>query len=376
MTISVLERYFTRLKSLGDDPRISLVGYFYAIALAVNSRYPEAIAVQRETSSMADRLPDSISKAYAFLCEMQVTTIVEPKPKHDFDLLGKRAIEVAAKTQDVFVQTCTRLVIGMEEVSRGRVSQARSSALELLELGRLANDPRATGLGLWLLSYIALLSDSYLEALEYSEQSLAVGLAPTDRMVASGLRAIAMVLLRQVEEGATALEAIRRDFVSVGFLYPLGVTDVPLGVCKVFQGNIANGIRLIESAVAKREQEGLLDAADLARLSLAEVYLQIIARTETPPLAVVARNLPVLLKVMAVGPARIHTLMSRVLRNPHFDPAGHHVGRAQMILGLLYKAKRKRALADQHLTEAKRIISQFGPTPMLAKIEAALAEVA
>ena len=47
-----------------------------------------------------------------------------------------------------------------------------------------------------------------------------------------------------------------------------------------------------------------------------------------------------------------------------------------MILGLLYKSKKKRALAVRHLTEAKRISSQFGPTPMLAKIEAALAELA
>jgi hypothetical protein len=46
------------------------------------------------------------------------------------------------------------------------------------------------------------------------------------------------------------------------------------------------------------------------------------------------------------------------------------------ILGLLYKVKNKRALALQHLTEAKRIACQFGPTPMLAKIEGALAELA
>ena len=46
-----------------------------------------------------------------------------------------------------------------------------------------------------------------------------------------------------------------------------------------------------------------------------------------------------------------------------------------MILGLLYKAKKKRALAVQHLTEAQRIISQFGQTPMLARIDAALAEL-
>jgi hypothetical protein len=156
----------------------------------------------------------------------------------------------------------------------------------------------------------------------------------------------------------------------------LGATDVFLGVCKIFQGNIADGIHLIEDTILKREKEGIQDAADLARLSLAEVYLQIIAGKETPPFAVLIRNLPIIMKVMVTASARIQALMTRVLRNPHFDPAGHHIGHAQMILGLLYKAKKKRALAVQHLTEAKRIISQFGPSPMLTKIETALAEVA
>ncbi len=47
-----------------------------------------------------------------------------------------------------------------------------------------------------------------------------------------------------------------------------------------------------------------------------------------------------------------------------------------MIVGELYKVKKKRALAIQHLTEAQRITSQFGRTPMLTRIEAALAELA
>ena len=46
-----------------------------------------------------------------------------------------------------------------------------------------------------------------------------------------------------------------------------------------------------------------------------------------------------------------------------------------MILGLLYKVKKQRALAFQHLTEAKRIFSQFGQTPVLARVDAALAEL-
>ncbi len=46
-----------------------------------------------------------------------------------------------------------------------------------------------------------------------------------------------------------------------------------------------------------------------------------------------------------------------------------------MIIGLLYKVKKKPALAIRHLTEARRILSQFGQTPILARVETALAEL-
>ena len=85
---------------------------------------------------------------------------------------------------------------------------------------------------------------------------------------------------------------------------------------------------------------------------------------------------PILLKVIVTATSRVRALTTHALKNPHLNPAGHHVGRAQMILGLLYKTKKKRALAVQHLTEAKRIIrSQFRQIPMLARIDAALAEL-
>jgi hypothetical protein len=68
-------------------------------------------------------------------------------------------------------------------------------------------------------------------------------------------------------------------------------------------------------------------------------------------------------------------LIAHVLENPHYDPEGHYVGHAQMILGVLFKIKKKRALALHHLTEAKRILSAFGQSPMLARLDAALTEL-
>ena len=148
------------------------------------------------------------------------------------------------------------------------------------------------------------------------------------------------------------------------------------GVCKILQGNIRDGIHLIEEAILKAEKEGYQTSGRLAPpLSGRDVFANHGGGNEKVPLPTLLRNFPILLKVMLTAASRIRDLATRVLANPHFDPAGHHIGRAQMILGLFYKVKKKRALALQHLTEAKRILSQFGQTPILARVDTALAEL-
>jgi hypothetical protein len=131
-------------------------------------------------------------------------------------------------------------------------------------------------------------------------------------------------------------------------------------------GKYKGRIPLIEEAILRREKEGYRFMADWTRLYLAEIYLQMIAGNEKPPpLLILLRNLPTILRVMMTAHSRIPDLLKRVMANPHFDPAGHHIGRAQMILGLFYKVKKKRVLALQHLTEGRTILSQFGQTPTL-----------
>jgi hypothetical protein len=373
--IDVLERYLVRIARLGDDPRAVLIRHQYVLALIWNARYREAAVAQLETSRMADRLGDSRSKAYSLTSEIWSLSICAPKPPFESDALKREAIKAASDTTDTYIQYFARWVVGWEELHRGRIREARDAARELMQVGRVLNDPRSTRLGLWTLAFIALVSDSYTEALEYSEQSLALAITPIDRINAGASKGCALVLLRRTKEGAALLEENRQRSIANGYLGSLTASDGILGVCQVLQGNIALGIHFIEEAIVRRENEGYRTNADWYRGLLAEVYLQIIAGHEKPPTLTLLRNLPNLLKVSVTAPSRIRALIDHVLENPHLDPAGHHVGRAQMILGLLYKANKKRAFAVQHLTEAKRILSQFGQTPILARVETALAEL-
>jgi hypothetical protein len=96
--IEVLARYLSRIDRLGDDPRAVVIRHHYVFALLWNTRYREALAVQRETSLIADRLGDSRSRAYALAGEIIVSTIFAPMPSREFEILKRNAIRAASDT--------------------------------------------------------------------------------------------------------------------------------------------------------------------------------------------------------------------------------------------------------------------------------------
>ena len=106
--------------------------------------------------------------------------MIEPKPLDEFETLKSEAIKAASDNDDAYIQNWIRFVIGVGRVPPRTDDPGSDSARELMQVGQALNDPRSTGLGLAVLMWIALVSDSYAEALEYSEQSLATAIAPLE----------------------------------------------------------------------------------------------------------------------------------------------------------------------------------------------------
>jgi hypothetical protein len=373
--IDVLARYLSRMDHIGDDPRAVIIRHHYVFALIWNAHYREASAIQRKTTSMAERLGDSRSKAYALAGEIIISTLFSPKPLGEFEILKQNAIRAASDTSDAYIQSWTRWVIGWDESYRGRMKDARDSAQALIQVGRSLSDPRSTGFGLNLLSWIAFFTDSYTEALERSDQSLSVAVTLWDRVAATLAKICALTLLRRVDEAAKLSEEQCRRIALDGDTFNLVPVEPMQGLHKVLRGEIADGLRVLEEVIVRHENDGFQAGADWCRVILAEVYLEIIAGKERPRLVVLLKNLPILLKIVVAAPSRIPALIAHAMSNAQFDPNGPLVGKSEMILGLLYMRKKKQALAVQHLTKAQQILSQFGQTPVLARVETALAEL-
>jgi hypothetical protein len=189
------------------------------------------------------------------------------------------------------------------------------------------------------------------------------------------IEGVALVLLRAIEKGEPIVSEVVKQCVARDWQYLISGLTPARSLLAALKGHIRQAERIFEAGIADRERAGDRFVAAWTRLYFCELYLDITSATKKPPLSVLLRNFTSICVIMLRGPAKITKLIEQVRRNPHFDPNGYFIGRAEMILGLLCKAKKNRALAVQHLTEAKRITSQFGQSPMLARIEAALAEL-
>ncbi len=370
----IVAQFMSRLDRLGDDPMCILVLHQYVIALHWSGLYREAERAQTKLSAMAARLNDTRSRAYALASAIQVTTVIAPNSVEIFEALSREALTAASNVDDAYLQCFVRYVVGWEEMHQGRMVKAHEAAEELIAVGRRISDPRSIGFGLQLEAWVALVSDDYVGALNFAETAMSVARTSIDRVNAMNAKCAALVLLRRSDALPMLRDFMHQCEIS-GWRYPLAGSDGFYGIALVLHGEIGGGIRWMEQSIARRESEGYTRVADWFRLNLSEIYLEIIAGTEKPPAKVLARNLVTLVAIMLTVQKRVSSLVGRAQQNLGFDRNGRHIGRCEMIMGLLCKAKKKRTLAVQHLTEARRIVSQSGPCPMLAKIEAALAEL-
>jgi class 3 adenylate cyclase len=376
-TIEIVDHYMPSFDRFGYSGTCALVYHHYVFALLMSARYSDAATAQNKLTELAERNIDARSQAYALASAIFLSSIITSRSYsiETFEPVSKKAIALASTVDDVYLQYFTQLAIGWVEFHRGRLAQAHQAGQEFLAVGRRMDDPRSIGFGMQLLGWMALASDDYMAALGFAETGMTNARTPFDRQGCENAYCSALVLLRR-PEGYQALRNYMDQARAGGWLYMLAGCESTMGVALAIRGELAAAIRWMEESIAKREKEGYRIVADWYRMFLCEIYLEIISGKEKPPLRVLMRNALTLVIVMLSAQKRVAALVARARENPQFDRNGHHIGRCEMILGRLYKTKKKRALAVQHLTEAKRIASQFGPTPMLARIDAELAELA
>ncbi len=373
--IDVATRFRPRLERLGDSKQRSLIQYHYVQTLLWSSRFKQAEEAQRELIAMTNRLGDARSRAYALVTEILVSTHVAPKPVAAVRAESREALAIAESAEDAYLHHNVLAAAGWDELNRGLINEAVAAADEMLTAGRRMSDPRSMGYALALKALIALIRDDYPATLEFAEEAIGISRVPFDRETANSARSAALVLLRRPE----AMDSVRAFMDKCaqngwGLLYS-GLDDL-WGVALILSGEVGDGLRYMKEAILRRESEGYHGSANWTRMFLCEIYLQLLSGGGKASARVLMKNFMTLVKVRLTAPGQIVELVEKVRSSPQYDPNGIFIARCEMILGRLCKVRKERAKAIEHLTEAKRITSQFGESPILARIEAALSDLA
>src|SRR5262249_22322740 len=104
-----------RLRRLGDDQRIILIRIMYVVSLLMKTQNRTAGAIESQVSLMAQRLGDDISRAYANLSNLLVSTVVAPKRLDDFLCFKEDFLAIASATGDAFLLNMAWWAVSWDE---------------------------------------------------------------------------------------------------------------------------------------------------------------------------------------------------------------------------------------------------------------------
>ena len=370
----VAERYMPELEAMGDTAQLVFAMYFHALALSGCNEFSACEALSRKALEVAERIGDLKAKTYAMNGILHASVFLT-SPLETMERLGAECLALSRSLGDNSALNYAYWNVATDYAFRGLMREAREWALKLLDAGRQRDDPRALGIAHSILATIDLLIGNYHEAVRHSEECARTAQAPFERRMGAITKASAEIFLGDVEGSlARLLEAINIAS-QTGWGQMVAFGTISVGVGHVLAGRIGRGIGVLESAIAAYDAHGEIVYATFYKIALAQVYLEMLTSRERPPLSVIRRNLGMVLRVKFFGLRRVEALLQLAGRASHLHEFGTTRARINTYLGLLHKLKKEPDLARQFLEKARAPAEYHGATLLVAKIDAALAEL-
>jgi class 3 adenylate cyclase len=371
----LVDRYRARIDRLAAaQPKVILLTN-YSFAAAMMCQYRSALTAAEEALEMALRLDDARSKAYARAAVMFASTTMSLGDWEDTQRHAELGTLESDQTDDPYVQSWVRFNAAWSFLYCGLPNRGRAIALELQERGRKLGDPRAASMGLWILGWLDISDERNDDALVHGNECIQLALTPFDREIGFQVKGVAEVMRGNVGEGAALLRGHRQRALANDFNYCRVGVDPVLGIAMVLEGDFAGGVRFIEAAIQRNEDEGSPAARDFARWQLAETYLEFLAPKQKLPPSVMLKNLPFLIRVTLTGKRRALELLMQARNNPLFTSASYFRARIDADLGILHKLSKRPAEARSHLMQARAVAESLGATGLISKIDTALADL-
>ena len=370
----VAEHYMPQLEGMGDTPQLVFAMYFYALGLAGCNEFSACEALSRKALEIAERMGDLRAKSYAMNGILHASVFLA-RPLEITERIGAECLALSRRLGDNSALNYAYWNVAVDFAFRGLMREARECALKLLDAGRERDDRRALGIAHSILGMIDLFNGNHNEAARHSDECMRTAVTPYERRMGTITKASAEIFLGDVEGALVRLLEAIGVASQTGWGQMVAFGTISVGVGHVLAGRIGRGIGLLESAIAAYDAHGEIVYATFYRISLAQVYVEMLTSSVRPPLSVILRNLGMIFRVKFSGVRRIEALLQQAGRAPHVHESGTIRARINMYIGFLHKLNKEPDLARQFLEKARAPAEHHGAMLLVAKIDAALAEL-
>jgi class 3 adenylate cyclase len=366
----LIERHKSRIESLGDSPQLVIAltnGCFAAFSM---SRFRSGVEAAKQVMAMALRLDDDRSKAYARAALVHANSILAEGDPKEIERHAEMAIHEGDCTEDGILRRLTRLATAWHFLCRGLPVQGRQLAVELQTRGQARGDPGDASLGLWMLGIFDVMEGLYADAVVHADECIRVSLAPFTREMGFLIRSVAQISSGSVSEGMKLLAEHRRRALASEFIYPRTLSDLAVAFAMVAEGDFSGGVSVLERSIEHQSMVENTAGRDFSRITLAEIYIGLLAPKQRASILVVLKNLPFLIKAAVNGRKKAAALLLEARKNPMFSEVGYHRARIDADLAILYKLAKRRDEADRYFKQARLIAESLNAEALLTKVDA------
>ena len=367
------DQYMPLVKKFGEPRDIVLASYYRSLGLMGQLKHREAEASMREAFAIAEKLNDARARAYARAGLLFPRIVLGLDSFEIAEAMKRKLLEGIRDVDDNAICNFGYFYVAWDYMYRGLMKEAGDTALQLIASGKERNDPRALGYANWLLAWISIVGERFEEALRYADECIRAAITPMDRLTGETTKTVVSIFQGQSREGLIHLDSAIATMERLGYGY--NGTGAARGAALALSGRLAEGIKFFKRQIALQDAVGDRMQAAWNRIVLAEIYIQMLSSSERPPLAIVVKNIGVIVGATVFGASRAESLLQQAASNSQFSDQGVLRARINMDLGFLHKLKKQSARARQFFQKARTPAELQGFTSMVRKIDAELAEL-
>jgi tetratricopeptide (TPR) repeat protein len=362
------------VKGAGETPELVIAYYYQTLALV--QRYELRAGLERMTDAVAvaEKTGDPRALAFARAGMLHCRTRLGLDTREEAERRRNEVLESCLSLNDNFLRNSAYFFVTWDCIYRGLLKEARALAIQQIASGQATGDPRAISFANWVLGWINIVADSPSDAIAYADECLRLAIAPLDRLQGENIKSVAAILSGRGREALPRIEALNLEFERLGILS--NILEGPRGVALIEAGRVAEGLRVIQRAIAAREAIGDRTAAGFVRILLAEIHIRMLSGGQRPRLGVILRNLPALVSARLGGARKASALLETAASNPQWDATSAALARIDLNRGQLWRLKRRPAKARECFERACRAAEAQGLEKLRRRSESALAQLA